>query len=205
MASTPTNLYDVTQPPDTEQANLLGRNLRDLALNVQQRMGFISGSLAARWNPGADIQPANWTGLLYFSTDTQQIFRWNGSAWYDVTSAFPTTVIAKLDYPPSGGSMAPGTFFTTTRAGMYRITFDIIITTPANNGTVLATVGWNNGTSALTAQTSPLNATVLGNEIVNGTITFYAPAGTNIIVSTTFAGAAGALQHVLRVRLEYLS
>jgi hypothetical protein len=83
----PTNVYDVTQPPDTQLANLLGLDLRNLALNVQQRMALISGTLAGRWDPSTDAQPANWTGLLYFATDTSQIFQWSGSAWVDITSA----------------------------------------------------------------------------------------------------------------------
>lgn len=84
----PTNVYDVTQPPDTQLANLLGLDLRNLALNVQQRMALISGSLAGRWNPATDAQPANWTGLLYFATDTAQLFQWNGASWTDISAVF---------------------------------------------------------------------------------------------------------------------
>ena len=77
----PTNIYDVTQPPDSQQANLLGLDIRNLKLDVQQRMALISGPYANRWNPGNDAQPANWTGLLYFATDVGAWYYWNGSAW----------------------------------------------------------------------------------------------------------------------------
>lgn len=81
----PTNVYDVTSPPDTQLANLLGLDLRNLALNIQQRMALISGTAAAIWNPALDAQPANWTGLLYFATDTGQIFQWSGAAWVQIS------------------------------------------------------------------------------------------------------------------------
>lgn len=80
----PTNVYDVTFPPDTQLANLLGQDLRNFRLDVQQRMALISGTLAARWNPATDAQPLNWTGLLYFATDTGQTFQWTGAAWIQV-------------------------------------------------------------------------------------------------------------------------
>lgn len=80
----PTNVWDTTQPPDTQFANLLGQDIRNLKLDTQQRMGLISGTFANRWNPATDAQPANWTGLLYFATDTGQVFQWNGAAWIQV-------------------------------------------------------------------------------------------------------------------------
>lgn len=83
----PTNVYDVTQPPDTQLANLLGQDLRNLALNVQQRMALVSGPAASIWNPATDAQPTNWTGLLYFAIDTGHVFQWNGAAWVDVASS----------------------------------------------------------------------------------------------------------------------
>jgi hypothetical protein len=82
-----TNVYDVTFPPDTQLANLLGSDLRNLALNVQQRMAAISGIQANQPNLAGDAQPTNWTGLLYFATDTSRIFQWSGSAWVDITSS----------------------------------------------------------------------------------------------------------------------
>ena len=80
-----TNNYDVTFPPDTQQANQLGADLRNLALNVQQRMAAISGLDAAKPSFGTDIQPLNWTGILFFATDTGNVYRWTGAAWVQVT------------------------------------------------------------------------------------------------------------------------
>jgi hypothetical protein len=87
-----TNSYDVTFPPDTELANLLGNNLRSLALNVQQRMAAISGISTAMPNFAADAQPANWTGILFFATDNGHIYQFNGTTWVDITVSFIKTV-----------------------------------------------------------------------------------------------------------------
>lgn len=80
-----TNPWDTTQPPDTQPANLLGQDLRNLKVDIQERMGAISGTFAAR--PTPDTGNANFTGILYFTTDTAQVFRWNGATWDDVTAA----------------------------------------------------------------------------------------------------------------------
>jgi hypothetical protein len=55
-----------------------------------QRLSLLSGTLANR--PTPETVNATWGGagfgLLYFSTDTSQIFQWNGAAWTDITSSF---------------------------------------------------------------------------------------------------------------------
>lgn len=84
------NVFDNTFPPDTQQANQLGVDIRTFKLDIQQRLGAISDILANRWNPGADVQPTQWTGVLFFATDTQQVFRWSGAAWVDVSTSFST-------------------------------------------------------------------------------------------------------------------
>jgi hypothetical protein len=50
-------------------------------------MALISGTEAGKWDPSTDAQPMNWTGLLYFSTDTGKLWRWSGSVWVDVTGS----------------------------------------------------------------------------------------------------------------------
>jgi|SRR5271166_1701463 len=82
-----TNLYDDTFPADTELANLIGANLRQVRLDVQQRMAAISGLDAAKPNFGADTQPANWNGILFFATDTGKVYQFNNPAWTDVTAS----------------------------------------------------------------------------------------------------------------------
>lgn len=80
-----TNPWDDTQPPDTQPANLLGADLRNLKIDIMQRMGgFGAGTLAAR--PTPDTGPADFTGVMYWATDTKQTFRWTGSAWVDISS-----------------------------------------------------------------------------------------------------------------------
>lgn len=83
-----TNSWDTTFPPDTELANLIGANLRQLRTDVMQRISLLSGTFVNR--PTPETINASWGGagygLLYFSTDTNQIFQWNGAVWNDVTS-----------------------------------------------------------------------------------------------------------------------
>lgn len=86
-AITFTNVWDQTVPPDTELANLLGQNLRDFRLDVQQRMGAISGLDASKPPFGSDAQPAAWNGVLFFATDTSKIYQWTNPNWVDVTAS----------------------------------------------------------------------------------------------------------------------
>jgi len=85
-----TNVWDTTFPPDTQAANLLGQDLRNFRTDVMQRMSLLSGTFANR--PTPEIVNATWGGvgygLLYFSTDTGQIFQWNGGAWVDISQNF---------------------------------------------------------------------------------------------------------------------
>jgi hypothetical protein len=64
-------------------------NLRDLKTDVMQRMSLLSGTIANR--PTPEIVNATWGGagygLIYISTDTHQLFQWNGGAWVDVTTS----------------------------------------------------------------------------------------------------------------------
>lgn len=89
------NVWDTTQPPDTQPANQLGLDLRNLKTDIMQRMGAISGLLVNR--PVPETVNADWTGLLYFATDTGQVFQWSNiaAAWTDITIAFGTGVIAR--------------------------------------------------------------------------------------------------------------
>jgi hypothetical protein len=92
---TPTNVWDITQPQDTELANLLGQNLRDLKNDIMQRMALLSGVLASR--PTPETVNATWGGagfgLIFISTDTNQIFQWNGAAWVDITGSISGSLL----------------------------------------------------------------------------------------------------------------
>jgi hypothetical protein len=79
-----TNIWNESFPPDTQAAKLLGQDIRSLETNIRERLGtYYSGPLANRLDP-----EALWAGIMYFATDTSQIFRWNGLTWDDVTSDF---------------------------------------------------------------------------------------------------------------------
>src|SRR5436853_7423259 len=80
-----TNIFDVTFPADIQLANLLGQELRNLALNVQQLMAAISGLDAAKPAFGSDTQPANWNGILFFALDTGKVYQFNNPSWTEVT------------------------------------------------------------------------------------------------------------------------
>lgn len=86
-----TNVWDVSTPPDTQLANLLGQDNRDLKVDTMQRLSLLSGTLANR--PTPETVNANWGGvgygITYFATDTGQLFQWNGAAWVDVSPAGP--------------------------------------------------------------------------------------------------------------------
>jgi hypothetical protein len=79
-----TNVFDVTQPLDTQAANQLGLDIRTAKLDLQQRVAAMSGADSAKPAFGSDTQPANWAGALYFATDTKITYQWSGSAWASV-------------------------------------------------------------------------------------------------------------------------
>lgn len=83
-----TNVWDDTFPADTQLANQLGLDLRNFRLDTQQRMAAISGLDASKPAFGADAQPANWNGILFFAIDTGKIYQFNNPSWTDVTASF---------------------------------------------------------------------------------------------------------------------
>lgn len=82
-----TNQWDQNFPADTADVLLGASNLRQLRVDVQQRMAAISGTDATRPNFAADAQPTQWAGILYFATDTAKVYQWNGAFWVDVTTS----------------------------------------------------------------------------------------------------------------------
>lgn len=79
--------WDETFPPDTQLANLLGQDIRNTKIDLRERISLISGTFANRPTPDASWGGAAF-GMLYFSTDTGQIFQWGGAAWTDITANF---------------------------------------------------------------------------------------------------------------------
>lgn len=90
MAFPPTfdHPWDITQPPDTQLANLLGQDIRNLKDDIMQRIAILAGNIADR--PTPETVNATWGGttygLLFFSLDENKVYRWNGAAWLDVTA-----------------------------------------------------------------------------------------------------------------------
>jgi hypothetical protein len=87
------HVWDITQPPDTQAANLLGQDIRNLKDDIMQRLSLLSGTTANR--PAPETINATWGGagygLLYFATDTGIVYQWNGASWNSLTVPFGTS------------------------------------------------------------------------------------------------------------------
>jgi hypothetical protein len=92
-----TDVWDVTQPLDTQAANQGAVDFRATKLDVMQRISsFGAGLLANRPTPEATSGTANWTGVMYWATDTSQVFRWNGTLWDDISLNIPSGIAVAL-------------------------------------------------------------------------------------------------------------
>lgn len=157
-----TNVWDTTFPPDTQLANLLGQDLRNLRFDIQQRMSAISGLDAAKPPFQTDAQPTNWNGVLFFATDTAQIYQFNNPSWINVTGSFKNPLPIKQITPQSIVSPA-GSFTLAT------------LTIPANylsvgnmlriSGYVTCGGGSSSGNLQFNISGSPMTATALGGDI----------------------------------------
>src|SRR6266404_6503701 len=85
-------------------------------------------------------------------------------------------------------------------AGMYRVSVDILVTTPGSGGTVQTNVSWNNGvtTSGLNSALFPLNA---AGEQAALSGNFFSTGSQSITFSTTVSGASGGPQYQISLRL----
>jgi hypothetical protein len=85
-----TDVWDVTAPLNTQLANLGAADFRATKLDIMQRVAsFGAGLLAARPTPETTSGTADWTGVMYWATDTKQAFRWSGTAWVDISANIP--------------------------------------------------------------------------------------------------------------------
>jgi len=76
-----TRPWDDTFPPDTQQANLLGQDIRRDKEDTAERIrAFGAGKIANRETPEADFGNAN-IGALFFAEDEDKLYRWSGTAW----------------------------------------------------------------------------------------------------------------------------
>jgi hypothetical protein len=144
-----TDTFDVTFPPDTQAANQLGLDIRNLKLDLQQRMSAISGLSTSLPNIGADAQPANWTGLLFFATDTGAIYQWSGTAWVVVTADFLGTYAQKPTTTLKQGSGAGSyTNATTNWATVDAVNLSYSVVIPIGWKLLIAANGCSEGTTA---------------------------------------------------------
>ena len=200
-----TNTWDVTFPPDTQLANLLGQDLRNFRVDTQQRMAAISGVDASKPAFGADAQPANWNGILFFATDTGKIYQFNNPAWTDITglvsagsriAAFSIgqVFVASSTYFASIGNILPVTFENQAQlpmplAGRFMgITINTIGSQPAS-GSLVFTLRKNGVSQALTL-TVPANG-AQGTRTVTGSVSFAAGDLIDVmIVNNATSGSA---------------
>ena len=120
-----TNTWTTAAPLDTQAANQGAVDFRALKLDTMQRISsFGAGLLANIPTPEVNSASANWTGVMYWATDTLQAFRWNGSSWDDISTSLPTgtavalattgaSVNVNLAAPPTVGEVLTATSATT--------------------------------------------------------------------------------------------
>jgi len=100
-------VWDESQPPDTQLANLLGLDIRNLKGDIRERISLLSGTFANRPTPEANWGGAGF-GVIYVTTDTSQIFQWNGAAWVDITTSFPARpTVGSVFTNPAGAITLP--------------------------------------------------------------------------------------------------
>lgn len=86
-----TNVFDNGFPLDTQQAKLLGDDIRKFKVDIQERIASMSGLDAAKPDLGSDTQPTKWNGTLFFATDTGKIYQFTNPNWVFVGGAFLTS------------------------------------------------------------------------------------------------------------------
>lgn len=210
-------VFDETFPPDTQAANLLGQDIRNLKTDIRERFALISGTFANRpTNMDATFGGAGY-GMLYFATDTHQVFQWNGGGWVDVTALLfgsSTRIVASVNLLAQPAAIGLTSLYLVPggAAGLYRVSGDLFITTVGTGGTISFGINWNNGVASIGISSGTVNTVGLGNETSSPVPSIaapfygvlYSPAGANIFYSTTFNAVTGAPQYALRMRLEYL-
>ncbi len=206
--------WDLTQPPDTQAANLLGLDIRNLKDDVMQRLSILSGTVANRPNL-ENTNGALWGGVgfgvLFFATDTSQVFQWNGNAWLDVTVSFVKSQLlnAQANLAAIVGTGANVIMFsyvlpTNTVALLkgIRVTVSYNHSTGAANVTYVTslngTIVSNNGSAA--AGVSVQKFTILNTGAASGTFTGFSQGAIGGIgASGLLAGLAWANNQVLQI------
>jgi hypothetical protein len=128
-----TNVWDDTQPQDTQLAKLLGQDLRNFRVDTQQRMAAISGLDASKPAFGSDAQPASWNGILFFATDTLSIYQFNNPNWVKVGSlaSGPVLIFSSSAQIAHTGTTSDDPIYTTTIPALATV-----------NGKLRIKIGW---------------------------------------------------------------
>lgn len=225
-----TDTWDITSPPDTQLLNQGALDFRNLKLDVMQRFSLLSGIFANR--PTPETVNATWGGvgfgLLYFSTDTSQIFQWSGAgpAWVDISASFfvapskiPQIVASPAALLAQQANVGSTLLYAVpaSGAGRYRPNASIVVTQQATTSCTvpILTIDFTDLDTSL-----PISDNFLVNHSIN-IVGTYSPlytgftvgfpimnvkASTNINFRTTGYVSSGVtpMQYSLRVTLEYL-
>ena len=153
------HVWDDTQPPDTQAANLLGQDIRNLKDDIAQRMGTLSGLDASK----PPLENA-FAGFLYFATDTGKVYQLSTS------SAIPTdpgtwtqvfvvpassggigspAIVSKVDLVAQAAAIGSTILYTVPSggSGLFGIWTYMVTSTVGTVGTAAPSFAWNDGSA----------------------------------------------------------
>lgn len=215
------NAWDETFPPDTQLANLLGQDIRSFKTDVRERLALLSGTLANRPANMDAIYGGIGYGILYFATDSQQIFQWNGVFWNQLS--FTGNLVANVNLANQLAAIGQTVLFTTPLSGgMYRVSLQLILKATGAGGNITPHIQWNDGVtawdlsyygvpttgSAVGAQSNtPVGSSTLplGSQLPDPASGIFIAGGQNFSYSVVFNAITGAPSFDIRVRVEALS
>lgn len=207
-----TNAWDNTFPPDTQLANLLGSDLRQLRVDTQQRLSLLAGTLANRPSNMDNVFGGVGYGVVYFATDTNQVFQWTGAvpAWVDITSMFaapagglgPSAVIASTTQEGLATTFTTGAVdllaVGNVKKGLYQyICYGVATVIGAPGGVLTGQLSWTDPQGARTQNLSWNNPSIVGQVVtlLQGPVqmeTAAAGAAIKITISLTPNGGGNA-------------
>lgn len=75
-----TNIWDNTFPPDTQAANQLGLDIRNLKLDISQRLSAMTGAIGTP-PPLENV----FAGMPFFDTNTGKVYQFTGTGFTEIT------------------------------------------------------------------------------------------------------------------------
>ena len=204
-----TDVWDVTAPLDSQAAAQGAADFRATKLDVMQRIAsFGAGLLVNRPTPEATSGTADWTGVMYWATNTQQVFRWNGAAWVDISASIPSGSASHFSditlgnlVNPGGASpintvTVPGAFGTNSVA---KIQVSGSVAFSAGGGQLTVAV---NGTQAI-----PGGVSVFNGDLFDFDITLLGLSGIALssTVLQTITGASSLTQNSQKNNIAYVA